>query len=140
MTRLHLTPLIAALFAAGCTWVTPTPEAQALDVKLMDITAVAHCQLLTDTELTVADKLGKLERMPADVAKDLQTMAINQAAAAGGDAVVARDQPQDGKQSFGLYRCLPATASTVPAAATTPAASAITRVKTFPYNPPSRRL
>lgn len=136
MTPLRLAPLAAAVFAAGCTWVTPTPEAQALDVRMVDAASVAHCQLLTDTELTVADTLGKLERMPADVAKDLQTMAINQAAAAGGDAVVARDQPQGGKQTFGLYRCQQPTARVAPAASTTPAPSAITQVKTFPYNPP----
>lgn len=128
--------LVALLCLAGCTWVTPTPEAQALNVTVVDAAAVSQCQLLTDTEFTVADKLGNLQRMPADVAKDLQTLAINQAAAAGGDAVVARNQPQGGKQTFGLYRCQKAQASAAPVAATTPAPSAITQVKTFPYNPP----
>ncbi len=136
MNPLRLALPAVALLAAGCTWVTPTPEAQALNVTVQDAAAVTGCQLLTDTEFTVADKLGKLERMPADVAKDLQTMAINQAAAAGGDAVVARNQPQGGKQTFGLYRCQKPLASAAPEASTTPAPSAITQVKTFPYNPP----
>ena len=130
----RLAPFAIALFAAGCTWVTPTPEAQERGVAVVDAAAASHCQFLNDTEFTVADRLGKLERMPADVAKDLQTMAINQAAAAGGDAVVARNPPQGGKQTFGIYRCQQAVAA--PAAAPTAAPSAITQVKTFPYNPP----
>ena len=136
MNPARLAFLAAGALLAGCTWVTPTPEAQERGVAVVDAAAVAHCQLITDTELTVTDKLGKLERMPTDVDKDLQTLAINQAAAAGGDAVVARDQPQGGKQRFGLYRCQQGTAGAAPAAATTPAPPAITQVKTFPYNPP----
>ena len=134
MSLMRPASLSVLLLLAGCTWVTPTPEARDRDIAVLDTGAAARCQLLTDAELTVADKLGNLERMPADVAKDLQTLAMNQAAAAGGDAIVPRDQPQGGKQHFGLYRCQKTAAA--PAPGTTPAPPAITQVKTFPYNPP----
>ena len=136
MNAMRTATSLAVLLLAGCTWVTQTPEARARDIAIMDATAASHCQYLTDTEFTVTDRLGNLERMSADVAKDLQTLAMNQAAAAGGDAVVPRDQPQGGKQTWGIYRCQQGQPAAAAAPSTTAAPAAITQVKTFPYSPP----
>lgn len=129
--------LIAALLGA-CSWVGPSTEALHEDIAVLSAGAAARCRLMTRTELTVADKLGNFQRMPADVQHDLQTLAINQAASAGDDAVAALSPIVGGKQTFGLYVCgqgnLAGTAA--PGAGTVPAESAITAVKTMPYNPP----
>lgn len=130
-------PLVAALLG-GCSWVGPSDEALHRDIAVLDAASAAQCRLMTRTELTVADKLGNFQRMPADVQHDLQTLAINQAASAGDDTIAALSPIVAGKQTYGLYVCgqgfLANTA--MPAAGTVPAEPAITAVKTMPYNPP----
>jgi hypothetical protein len=127
--------LLGALFVAGCSWVTPSPDAMGADIAVVDATTATHCQLLTQNQLTVDAKLGVLQRMPSDVDHDLQTMAINQAAAVGANAVAALSPDKDGVQTWGIYKC-PAgvKAAAAPAATTAPAAG--TSVKTIPYSPP----
>ena len=129
-------PLVLALAAlAGCTWVTPNPNAQGADIVVLDAATAPKCQNLAQNQLTVADKLGMLQRMPADVEHDLQTMAINQAANVGANAVAPLSDVKGGTQTWGIYRC-PAgmIPSAAPAATTAPGAT--TGVKTIPYTPP----
>ncbi|HSC47169.1 MAG TPA: DUF4156 domain-containing protein [Gammaproteobacteria bacterium] len=125
--------LLAAL--GGCTWVTPSPEAQGADIAVVDATTAARCQLLTQNQLTVDAKLGVLQRMPTDVEHDLETMAVNQAASVGANAVAALSPAKDGVQTWGIYKCPAGVKSAAaPSATTAPAAS--TGVKTLPYTPP----
>ncbi len=132
--NIALAALLATAFG-GCTWVTPSPDAQAANIRVLDSTSVAHCQLLTKNQLTVDAKLGVLERDPSDVSHDLQTMAINQAASVGADAVAADGPAKEGKQVWGLYRCgNAATAASSSGTVTVPAAA--TGIKTIPYTPP----
>ena len=118
---------------AGCTWVTQTPEALNADIQVLDKAAAARCQQLGANEITVNDKLGTLQRMPDDVEHDLRTMAINQAATVGADAVAPLTDLKGGTQTWALLRCKGAVpATTAPTAA--PAASS--GIKTVPYTPP----
>jgi hypothetical protein len=82
----------------------------------------------------VADHLGTLQRMPDDVEHDLRTMAINQAATVGADAVAPVSDLKGGVQTWALLRCN----GKVPAAtaATDAAPEASTGIKTVPYTPP----
>lgn len=123
------------MLVAGCSWVTPNPDAMGADIAVVDASTATHCQLLTQNQLTVDAKLGVLQRMPSDVDHDLQTMAINQAATVGANAVAALSPDKDGVQTWGIYKC-PAgvKAAAAPAATTVPAAT--TGVKTIPYSPP----
>ena len=127
--------LLSVLALAGCTWVTASPDAQGADILVLDKSGLGPCKLLTQNQLTVADKLGMLQRVPADVEHDLQTMAINQAASVGANGVSALSPMSGGTQTWGIYKC-PAGMQiiTTPAATTAPAAT--TGVKTIPYNPP----
>lgn len=121
---------LAAL--TGCTsWVTPSPEAQRAVIAVVTPEAAARCQLLTRNELTVTSKIGSFERMPGDVENDLRTLAINQAASAGGDAVAPLSPVTEGKQIYGIYKC--GAAAGAPATA---APSTSTAVTTLPYTPP----
>lgn len=128
------TPLLLGLLA-GCTWVTQTPEAMNADIQVLDKAAAARCQQLGANEITVNDKLGTLQRMPEDVEHDLRTMAINQAATVGADAVAPLTDLKGGTQTWALLRCngaAPAPAGTAPT--TSPAAGS--GIKTVPYTPP----
>ena len=119
----------------GCTWVTQSPEAMNADIRVLDTAGAARCQQLGANEITVNDKLGTLQRMPEDVEHDLRTMAVNQAATVGADAVAPLNDLKGGTQTWALLRCkgvVPAAAGTTPTAA--PAAD--TGVKTVPYTPP----
>ncbi|HEX7964365.1 MAG TPA: hypothetical protein VF651_01500 [Gammaproteobacteria bacterium] len=130
MKRAALPLLLATL--AGCTWVTPSPEAMQADIKVLDKTGVERCQKLAMNQLTVAHKLGTLERMPGDVEHDLRVMAMNQAAVVGADAVAPLSEIIDGSQLWGIFRC----EGTAPAAATAAAPAAASGIKTLPYTPP----
>jgi hypothetical protein len=109
--------------------VTPSPEAQGADIAVVDATTATRCQLLTQNQLSVDAKLGVLQRMPTDVEHDLETMAINQAASVGANAVAALSPAKDGVQTWGIYKCPAAVKSAAAPAATT-------GIHTIPYTPP----
>jgi hypothetical protein len=122
----------ALALLAGCTWVTQSPEALQSDIQTLDTKdALVRCQKLAANELKVAYQLGTLQRMPDDVEHDLRTMAINQAATLGADAVAPLSEVKDGVQTWGLFNCKGAPA---PATSTAPAAG--TGLTTLPYTPP----
>lgn len=128
------TSLLLGLLA-GCTWVTPSPEAMNADIQVLDKASAARCQQLGANEITVNDKLGTLNRMPEDVEHDLRTMAVNQAATVGADAVAPLTDLKGGTQTWALLRCkgaAPAAAGTNP----TTAPAATSGIKTVPYTPP----
>jgi hypothetical protein len=132
MRRAGLALLLTTL--AGCTWVTQSPEALKADVMVVDAAGAAQCQRIAANQLSVADHLGTLQRMPEDVEHDLRTMAINQAATVGADAVAPVSDLKGGVQTWALLRCN----GKVPAAttATSMAPAASTGIKTVPYTPP----
>ena len=132
---LTVSSIAALMLLAGCTWVTRSPEALQADIQVLDTKdALVRCDKLAANELKVAYKLGTLQRMPDDVAHDLRTMAINQAATVGANAVAPLSDVKDGVQTWGLFDCKGA--APAPAAATTTAPSQSTGLKTLPYNPP----
>lgn len=136
MGRLALACLCVALLG-GCTWVTPSPEAVGKHMAVVDGADVANCKLISKADLSVPDKLGTLQRVPEDMQNDLQTLAKNQAASAGGDTVAPLSNQVGGKQSWGFYACGPGAISAL--AVPTPAEAApaaATGVKTLPYTPP----
>ena len=134
--RAALAASLTAALLGGCSWVGPSTEALHKDIAVLDAGSVGSCRLMTRTDLAVGTKLGNFQRMPADIQHDLQMLAINQAAAAGDDTVSALSPIVDGKQTYGLYVCGQGYVA-APAAGTVPAESAITAVKTMPYNPPN---
>ena len=128
------------LIFGGCTWVTvPSAPGAANHVATLDASQSAKCQLLSKSDLSVGTAIGSFQRLPADVAADLQTLAVNSAVDAGGDGVSPLTDVKDGHQTFGIYKCgassAPAGATPVPAPTTAPSAS--TAVKTIPYTPPT---
>lgn len=121
-----------ALAAAGCTWVSQNPQVKQEGIMVLPQDRVAHCRLLSKTQVSIADSIGPVKRVPSDVERDLQNLAMNQAVIQGGDTVSALDAMNNGNQTFGIYKCLGAPA-TAPAS---PPPAASSSVRTTPYVAP----
>ncbi|MDE2235244.1 MAG: hypothetical protein KGL13_05465 [Gammaproteobacteria bacterium] len=126
--------LFASVLTAigGCTWVSANPEVKQKGVMVLPQERVGQCRLLSKTQVSVADRIGFINRVQSDVEKDLQNLAMNQAVSQGGDTVSALAPEKDGNQTFGIYKCLGAPT----ADQTTKAPAASTKTKTTPYKPP----
>lgn len=132
MKSLSIVFMAGALTAiAGCTWVSPSPQVKQADIMVLPQDRVSGCRLLSKTQVSVADRVGFINRVQSDVEKDLQTLAMNQAGTQGGDTVSPLTAAMNGTQTFGIYKCLG-----VHSTASTSAPSAGTTIKTTPYQPP----
>ncbi len=116
---------------AGCTWVSPSPEVKQQGIMVLPQDRVTNCRLLSKTTVSVADRVGFINRVQADVESDLKNLAMNQAVSQGGDTVSALSPAKDGDQTFGIYKCLGSNSNTA-----TSAPMASTTIKTTPYQPP----
>lgn len=100
------TALVAAAIALGtsaCTWVELTPSGRGVRSALA--AEVADCQKVGQTRTTVVSRLVFVDRSHTKVALELTTLARNEAATLGANAVVASGPIERGSQSFDIYRC-----------------------------------
>lgn len=99
--------ILLVLFSAGlvsaCTWVEPTIGSRSVSVVKPE--HVSTCEQIGQTNTRTAAKIGFIRRKAVTVAKELQTLARNDAAAMGGDTVVAQGSSYEGSQRFLIYRC-----------------------------------
>jgi len=96
----------AGLAAAsmGCTWVSLTDEGEAV----RSAPAAESCERLGRTTTKVANRVLFFGRSEDKVADELETLARNEAARMGGNTVVAESEIDDeGRRTFGVYRCGP---------------------------------
>lgn len=135
--KLTCTLLITCMLltVAGCTWVSQNPQVKQEGIMVLPQDRVAHCRLLSKTQVSIADSIGPVKRVPSDVERDLQNLAMNQAVIQAGDTVSALDAMNNGNQTFGIYKCLgaPANPATAPAS---PLPAASSSVRTTPYVAP----
>lgn len=99
--------LLAAACAAtlgGCSFVDVQPEAE--DILVLSNERVQKCERLGETRVSVAAKIGFIERRTEDVRKDLEGLARNSAADMGGDTVSPESAIENGKQTYGIYDCV----------------------------------
>lgn len=89
--------------AIGCTWVKPVDGVEAVALVKADV--VQNCQKLGKTTAQVQQKLGFIQRNEEKVAKELRTLARNQAVNEGADTIVADTAVVDGRQTFMMYKC-----------------------------------
>ena len=89
--------------ALGCTWVKPSE--QAAGVRLATQAEISGCERLGKTTSSVADSIGPFSRGEETVARELATLARNEAALMGGDTVAPESPVEDGRRVFGVYRC-----------------------------------
>lgn len=102
-------PLMVGVLACAlnaCAFVQLTPAGK--KVRVLSEGEVAACQRLGETSASVIAKAGPFQRIPERVQQELDDVASNSAAEMGGDTVVRIGQMQDGRQSYRVYRCMPA--------------------------------
>ena len=105
-TNVSGTTLVAALalLVGGCTFVKVEPAAE--DVLVLGAERVSHCERLGQTRVSVADKLGFINRRDKDVRADLEDLARNTAAEMGGDTVSLQGEIKEGAATYGIYDCV----------------------------------
>ena len=92
-----------AVSAVGCTWVALTPEGR--NIGVLQDTEVTECQKIGKTTSTTATRVVFFPRGNRKVREELESLARNEAAEMGGDAIVPIETPVSGRQSFEMYRC-----------------------------------
>lgn len=93
------------LFSLGCSWVNEKPGAES--VALVKAAHVESCEKLGTASASVKHKMMGVERKTAKVSQELLTLAKNEAVALGGDTIVSESAPEEGSQSFKVYKCNP---------------------------------
>ena len=104
MIKTMILLMALAVVSSGCTWIKLTPEAG--EVQIGAANAVANCKRVGTTKARTKTKVGFIARSQEKVAKELATLARNDATELGGNTVVA-DGPisADGVQRFVIYDC-----------------------------------
>jgi len=95
---LSLLPVLSA-----CTWVPLTDEGA--HVQLRTLEQAQACERKYRVTVSVKDRIAGMARNEDKVRGELETLARNEAARAGGNAVAAESEPTDGSQVFLIYRC-----------------------------------
>ena len=101
--KLILLALMPALLTA-CSFIPKNPGAD--KVLVLPLERVKNCVELGQTKVQVLDRVGFLARRSASIEADLQRLAKNNAVDMGGDTVSALTGVINGRQTFGVYKCL----------------------------------
>ncbi len=96
------TALVVSLSA--CSWVQVTTAGQA--VRLVQTkNDVTSCKEIGTTTASVMNKFF-MERDHDKMARELADLARNTAAEMGGDTIVPVSSIEEGKRTFGIYKCV----------------------------------
>ena len=98
---LILFAIVVPMFA--CTWVPLTSEGKS--VRILQPSEVTDCEKIAQTTSTTRDQVAMFARTDQKVREELDSLARNEAADLGGDAIVRIGTATDGRQSFDVYRC-----------------------------------
>lgn len=101
--KLIFLALLPALLTA-CSFIPQSPGAD--KVLILPLERVKNCTEIGQTKVQVLDRFGFLARRGASVETDLQRVAKNNAIDMGGDTVAALTDVVNGRQTFGVYKCL----------------------------------
>jgi hypothetical protein len=87
----------------GCTWVPLSDEGG--NVRILHASAVADCQKISTVSSKTADRFLIFARSDRKIREELESLARNEAADSGGNAIVPIGTMANGRQSFDVYRC-----------------------------------
>ncbi len=99
---LYLT--IASTLAFGCSWVNLSDKAA--KVRTLEMHEVKSCKKKGQTLASVKGTVLGVERDEKKMAKELETIARNEAPELNADTVVAVTPIKDGQRTFYLYKCV----------------------------------
>jgi hypothetical protein len=97
-----LLPVIIMSLAA-CAGVKPHEQAES--ITLVKPEHVASCKKLATTNVSVTDKVAFIKRGEPAITQDLLNLAKNRAVELGGDTIVEKSPPSEGKASYLIYDC-----------------------------------
>jgi len=101
--RSFLLVAILTVACSSCSWVKLTDAGKTVHVA--NIGEVTSCEQLGEATAHVLDKVGFVRRSRAKQARELATLARNEAAGMGGNTIVAVSDIEDGGRKFRVYRC-----------------------------------
>jgi len=106
----HRKPLTAlfmvgalALGACSSSWVQVTPEGQG--VRVATTQDIASCTRVGTANVNALDNIGFVQRGAARLQEELISLARNEGGRLGGNRVVPESTIEDGRQTFGVFRC-----------------------------------
>jgi hypothetical protein len=100
LTGLVIAPLLLALTA--CTFVKLAPGAKQVNVLA---NAPAGCEQRGEVAVSITHKVGFYERNATQVRDELETLARNEAPAAGANRISPLAPPEDGSQRWAMWHC-----------------------------------
>ena len=103
-------PLVALLMAGALglgacssSWVQVTPEGQG--VRVATTQDIASCTRVGTANVNAVDNIGFVQRGAARLQEELISLARNEGGRLGGNRVVPESTIEDGRQTFGVFRC-----------------------------------
>ena len=102
MNRLLLIATIITLLS-GCTWVQLTSEGQG--VRVATAGEISSCTRLGRANAQTLSRITVVERGGERLQEELTTLARNEAGSMGGNTIVPESIIDEGRQTFGVYRC-----------------------------------
>lgn len=102
-TLLCAAALATLLAACSSNWVQISPEGQRVSaVTAADVTA---CSRVGVANVNAVDSIAFVNRGARTLQQELVTLARNEAGRMGGNRVTPESTIEDGRQTFGVYRC-----------------------------------
>lgn len=101
--RLAVAVVISLTACSSSSWVQLSPQGQ--QVSLATAAEVTNCTRLGTANVSAADKIGFVQRSARRLQEELVSLARNEAGALGGNRVAPESTINDGRQTFGVFRC-----------------------------------
>ena len=101
--RARLFLLLLLLPVSGCTWVQITDDGTRVQVRTPE--QVQGCERRNRVTASVKHEVLGIMRSEEKVREELRTLARNEAARQGDNAVVPESEPSGGRQVFVVYHC-----------------------------------
>lgn len=95
--------LVLAIVASACQWVPLTPGGK--DVRVVTAADVAGCKEIAIVTGKTTVTVGPLARDEAKVGREVETLARNEAAESGANAIVPKGPLDWDERSYTAYRC-----------------------------------
>lgn len=101
MSRLVQLAILGATLS--CVFAPVSSEGE--KVSVLKASEVTQCQKVGTATSKTADTVAIFARTDRSIQEEVESLARNEAAGLGGDAVVPTSPIKDGRQSFDVYRC-----------------------------------
>ena len=103
MNRIILFSSLLVILSSCNSWVQVTSEGES--VRLASGSETANCQRVGSAQAQTLSRLVVVERGGERLQDELIRLARNEAGDLGGNVIVPESVIEEGRQSFGVYRC-----------------------------------